>query len=87
MTVKELKQDLKVYKDDMPIASILWVPDDVLFYAENDMETKITKEEAEEVIRNIHHHADCEMGISWTTIECGIDDMLYNRKEIELKKE
>ena len=59
--------------------SITWAIEDVLQMAE-EMDVELTDEEAGEILENIERHHDAELGISWTTIQCAIEDHMHDRK-------
>lgn len=74
-TVKEHLESMKdLYKNpDEHIAVHLWSADDVLGKA-LDMKIKISKRKANDIIDNIHRHCDSSLGITWTTIECALEE-------------
>ena len=39
----------------------------------------LTRGEAEEILGDIQGHSDCNYGITWETLECGILDFDRNR--------
>ena len=52
-----------------------WQIGDVLHMAE-EMEEKVTNDEAQEILEEIEDNIDSEMGVSWTSIRCGIEDLI-----------
>ncbi len=93
--VKDLKNHLDTYfKDDDVIAYQIWQVDDVLSLEEDyeegewnwggggeeEIAKKITKEIAEEVLEAVHDHQDAELGISWESLKCALDDILERNK-------
>jgi len=83
MTVKEMKElHLAGMADDEVIACILWGREDVKGYAEKQDE-EITDDEADEILETIDGHKDCEIGITWMTIEQTTDEFIAERKEDE----
>lgn len=62
------------YEQSDVIACPIWTVEDVLEQAkERDM--KITKKQAEEVLDRIDRKHNAELGITWTTIDCELDDL------------
>ena len=78
MTIKEAIRQLKTYKPEMECAVALWQPDDATGRAKNRGIT-LTKDEADEVIYLVQRTQDCELGISWITIDCAIDEIINRR--------
>ena len=74
-TVKELVERLqKQYKPNDVLAVAIWQVDDVLSQA--DLRgIKISKEQATEIVERIDRKQDCTLGITWTTIDCYLDDL------------
>jgi hypothetical protein len=75
-TVRDTIAKLKFLEPDQHIAyGALWMTDDVIGYAKNEMGgINVTYEEAENILDDIHDHVDNEMGITWLTIQCAIED-------------
>lgn len=80
MTIFDLREHIKSYPDDMPIAYSLWQPDDVIAEASELGET-LTTDEIEYVLSDVYEHMDCEYGITWESFRCSIQDIVYNRKK------
>jgi hypothetical protein len=80
MTVADLKEYIKSYPDDMPIAYSLWQPDDIIAEADALSET-LTADEIESVLSDVYEHRDCGYGITWESIRCSIQDVVYNRNK------
>jgi len=59
---------------DENIIYIPWATENVLHQAES-RGLKITQEQAQEVLYNMERKHDCEYGITWTTIDCWLDDL------------
>lgn len=77
-TVKDYIEQLQnLYKPDDVIAVHLWQVDDVLGKAE-EMEVKLSKGDAEDIIETIHSHIDSEFGITWETIVTTIQNNTFN---------
>jgi len=73
-TVKEVIEHLKKYPEDLHVAVAIWQEDDVIEFAkENDI--KVTRKQAQDIIDRMDRKQDCTMGITWTTIECYLDDL------------
>lgn len=82
-TVNELIKRLRnTYKPDDVIVAHIWQPEDVIMRAD-ERGIEITQEEAEDAILDIEHHLDCELGITWITIDCAIDNILEGREEVK----
>jgi len=56
------------------VAVAIWCEDDVLERAAERGMT-ISREQAQGVITNIDYRQDCELGITWTTIDCVLDEI------------
>jgi hypothetical protein len=70
-TVAEAKHRLKGIEGHVAVA--IWQRADVIGMAER-RGMKLTDEQADEILDNIDRKQDCEFGISWTTIDCYLDD-------------
>lgn len=70
-----IEQLQNLYKPDDVIACHLWQVDDVIGKAE-EMEVKVTKEQAEEIIESLHKNVDSEHGITWGTLEFEIEEKI-----------
>ena len=60
--------------------ALIWEIEDVFTEAEN-MGVKLTKEQAIEVLQAVLDHHDATMGVSWTTLDCAIEDLLRENKK------
>ena len=60
--------------------TIVWSVDDVLNVAENNLEIKLTRQEAARVLHEVEKNHDCNCGVTWRTIEAWID-VLYGDRE------
>jgi len=56
------------------VAVAIWCEDDVRERAAERGMT-ISREQAQGVITNIDYRQDCELGITWTTIDCVLDEI------------
>ncbi|MBI2836121.1 MAG: DUF1380 family protein [Chloroflexi bacterium] len=75
-TVQEIIERLqRQYNPDEHVAVHIWCEEDVLGKAE-ELGYLCTKEEAQEILDDIHQHIDCELGITWDTLACYIQDTL-----------
>ena len=63
--------------------AVVWETEDVLNVAEN-MGREITEEQAKNILYYIFNHHDTNLGITWTTLECAIEDYL---KDNDVKHE
>lgn len=75
MTTHEIAQYLR---HERKTAFILWQVEDVLLRADDGHE--ISVEEAEGIIENLNEIADCNYGITWDTLDNGIDNLLNERR-------
>lgn len=78
MTIQEAIKFLQAYPLEMECAFAFWQPDDAAGRAK-DRGIILTKDEANEVISNVQRTQDCELGISWVTIDCWIDEVINKR--------
>lgn len=79
MKVEELLQQIRNEAEDRDeYALAVWCVEDVLGKAK-EMGVKLTRDEAKEVISSIGRHQDCELGITWMTLECTIDEIKSRR--------
>jgi len=62
------------YKQSDVIAVAVWTVDDVLEQAKKK-KMKITKEDAEEVLDRIDRKQSADLGITWDTLDCYLDDL------------
>lgn len=65
-TVTEVKGRLKGTRGHVAVA--IWQEEDVLGYARR-IGVKCSRKRAREIIDEIDRKQDCELGITWTTIE------------------
>ena len=85
-TIKEYIEQLQhLYKPDETVAVHLWHTDDVIGLAK-EMGYELSKEQAAEIIEDIHSHIDCEFGVTWETLRCNIEDYVTNNKVKKLRK-
>ena len=73
-TVASVIEHLKGYNPNEHIATAIWCEDDVLGRAK-ELGKKITRKQAQEILDEIDHKQDCEYGISWTTLDCFIEEL------------
>ena len=62
------------------VAVAIWCEDDVLERAEF-RGIKCDRKEAAEIIDEIDRKQDCELGITWVTIDCFLDEFRDARQE------
>jgi len=72
-TVASVIEHLKGYKPEEHIATAIWCEEDVLGRAK-ELGKKISRKQAQEILDDIERRQDYEYGISWTTIDCAIED-------------
>jgi len=75
MTVYDLIERLKVMRMDEPIAFVLWEPADILTEAES-MCVELNDQEIEDVLIDMQENADCEFGMTWTSVRCSIENII-----------
>ena len=51
------------------------IPLNVLHLAE-EMDEKVTNDEAQEILEEIEDNIDSEMGVTWTSLRVGIEDLI-----------
>jgi len=73
-TAKKVIEWLRSYDENEEIAVAIWSEVDVLGRAkERDM--TITKEQAKSIIDQINRKQNAELGITWLTIDCYLDEL------------
>ncbi len=70
------REELLEYPEEI---SIKWCVDDVLNVAENNLEIKLTRQEAAHVLHEVEKNHDCNCGVTWRTIEAWIDVLYGDR--------
>lgn len=96
-SIKELREHLSSYPDDMACAWALWTPPDVETVMRQLRETQAdrgerlqpTLDEGEVgyILERVHHHQDANQGITWDTLESELptDDQRDERVLVRLK--
>lgn len=59
----------------------VWSREDVIHVAKNN-DKSITLDDADEILSNIERHIDCELGITWQSIEIAVDDFDIEKEKI-----
>ncbi len=68
-TVREVIEHLQGLDPDSHIATAIWTEEDVIGYAENEMDgIKVSTEQAREILDDLDRHQDAELGITWGSI-------------------
>ena len=75
MKVKEWIKVLNKLDPEETICVHYWQIGDVLHMAE-EMDEKVTNDEAQEILEEIEDNIDSEMGVSWTTLRVNIEDLI-----------
>lgn len=75
MLVEEWIERLQSLDPKETICIHLWQLSDV-FEKSVDMDIEITEKEAREILSDIQDTIDSELGVSWTTIEQGIQNFI-----------
>jgi len=73
-TVSSVIEHLKGYQPDEHIAVAIWCEEDVFGRAE-ERDMTITKEQAQSIIDQMDANHDAELGITWDTIDAGLDEL------------
>ena len=77
------KEWIKILQAKDPEESVcihMWVVEDVIGQAK-EMHKRITKKEAQQVLEDIERKFNSEFGISWDTINNGIEKLLNSKKK------
>lgn len=61
------------YNPNEHIATAIWCEEDVIGFAKHEMDKEISREQAQAILDQIDANQDCELGITWETIRCGIE--------------
>ena len=75
MKVKEWIKVLSKLDLQETICVHYWQIGDVLHMTE-EMDEKVTNDEAQEILEEIEDNIDSEMGVSWTTLRVNIEDLI-----------
>ena len=71
------KRDAKKRLDSVPggqrVAVAIWEEDDVLGYAQ-EMGLECSRRKARQIIDDIDRKQDCELGITWTTLDVHLQE-------------
>lgn len=73
--VSEVIEHLKGYQPDEHIACAIWCEEDVIGRAK-ERGKEVTQEQAQNILDAIDRKQDCELGISWDTLDVYIDEEL-----------
>ena len=74
-TVSNVIEHLKGYDPDAHIATAIWCEEDVIGRAK-ERGKEVTREQAQDILDTIERRQDCELGISWITLDVYIDEEL-----------
>lgn len=72
-TVEDAMERLK-QNGSQCVAVAIWCEDDVLGRAK-ERGILCTSEQAQEILEEMDRNQDCELGITWTTIDCYLDEL------------
>ena len=72
-TVEEAIEKVKQARNQQ-VAVAVWCEDDILERA-GERKIKITRKQAAEILDEMDAKQDCELGITWTTIDCYLDEL------------
>jgi len=67
------------YQPNEHIATAIWCEEDVIGRAE-ERGMSITKEQAQSILEQMDANHDAELGITWDTIDAGLDELASNIK-------
>jgi len=73
----KLEREFEQYKKE----SIKWSLEDIQYRAELK-NIILTNEEAQEILEDMIYGHDAELGINWITIDCYLDEYVYNYEKI-----
>ena len=54
--------------------AVSWSTEDIITLAKQGGKV-VTEEQAGEILQSVLHHHDCEYGITWETLRCGIEGL------------
>ena len=74
-TVAQLKKRLDSYQPDDLVAAAIWCIADVMGRAQ-ERGIKLTRGQADGILDLVDRKQDCELGISWVTIDIFTDEYL-----------
>jgi len=77
---KETWEHIKSLKEEFingDAIAIIWTTEDVFTESEN-IDTKISEKEAQEILGILDRKHDASIGISWDTISCHIDEIIHD---------
>lgn len=80
MTIKELKEHLQGYDDNLFCAWALCLPSDVKAIA-GEEEVELSDEEIGEILNDVNSNQDSEYGITWESIRCAVQDFVRDRQK------
>lgn len=78
-TIEEVKNRFDSIQGHVAVA--IWQREDIRGRAK-DKGIKITNYQIDELLDEIDRKQDCELGITWTTIDCFLDEFNERRKEV-----
>jgi hypothetical protein len=77
MNIKELIEHLNGYDPEDIIAYDLWSVEDVTQDGNHYQDYgDVTQEQAEEVLRRMDHHKDCNVGLNWDVMNYHLDNVM-----------
>ncbi len=76
---KETQKAREILSKQGQIAHI-WSWEDIIYRAWDQRELKLTREQAENILSDIERKVDSELGITWITLDCWIDEGTYLEK-------
>jgi len=74
-TVANVIEHLKTYDPNDHIATAIWCEEDVIGRA-RERGKEVTRQQAQEILDTIERRQDCELGISWITLDVYTDEEL-----------
>ena len=85
--LQDAAKRLIVYnQDDEHVAAAIWCEEDV-FTKAKERGLKITREQAQEIFAKMDNNQDCELGITWTTIDVYLDEIEAECEHEEVKED
>jgi len=61
------------YEEDKPLCVAIWSAEDILERAK-ELEIEITEEQANIIIETMDRRQSADLGVSWDTIDCYLDE-------------
>jgi len=73
MLVSDLIKHLQTFDQNTYVASLLWMPEDVMSRAE-ERSMALSEVDAKSIIQEMDHRKDAEIGLNWDVIDVYLDE-------------